>query len=727
MAKNTATYHQPWLHKLAICVHGNATALSTASGQITGDGAEGLIVDDARVLSVLAIRLDDAETVPLADASMGAVSEFLGSARHLGAMGGDPTVEVHRRRELSPGLLTETVTITSRADAAIRTTVHIGAGGDGAEIPDVKAGAADGTVVTEVRPDGEGVAWATRRHAVSVSVTPSPPGWATLPGAPAAAEVVLALPPGGSVRLVVEVRVRRSVASHFDAEPGAAAVDWTDRVRVRADDPRLARAVAHGLADLQHLLISDPVAPSDIAAAAGTPWYLTLFGRDSLWTARMALPLGTALAAGTLRSLARRQGTTVDPASAEEPGKIPHEIRRVDYVSASRGLALPPVYFGTVDATALWMCLLHDAWRWGMPDAEVRELLPHLRAAFGWLRSTAARAEDGLLRYVDEGGLGLTNQGWKDSMDSMRFRDGRIADAPIALVEAQAYAVEAAADTAALLGALGTPEDADLVGEATAYASVLAQRVRERFWAQDDTGRWLGVAVDGHGATVDGVTSNPGHVLGTGTLTADEADAVTAALTAARMLGRYGIATLAGDNGGYNPVGYHTGSIWVHDTAICALGMLREGQTDAAARVAATILDAAEAFGYRYPELHADVGVLDQPAPYPPSCRPQAWSTAAVVALLTIALGIDADVPGRRLRVRPPSPGPFGAVRVEGIRLGDATVTVAVSRDGAVSVAGLPDGFTLDCPASAPAPTPGLRRPPAPGPGPASSRRVGAG
>ncbi len=698
MAKNTPTYHEPWLHRLEICVNGNATALSTASGEITGDGAEGLLVDDARVLSVLTLRLGEEETVPLAQASAGAVSEFLGSARHLGTVGADPTVEVHRRRELARGLLTETVTITSRAADVVRTTAPIEVGGDGAEIPDVKAGAADGTAVAVVRPEGAGVAWDTARHTVSVTVTPSPAGWATAPGRPAAADLPLVLAPGGSVRVVVEVRLRRSAVTLFDAEPGAGAVAWTDVVRVTADDPRLAEAVSHSLADLQHLLITDPLDPRDVAVAAGTPWYLTLFGRDSLWTARMTLPLGTTLAAGTLRALARRQGTKDDPAGAQAPGKIPHEVRRVDYVSTSRGLALPPVYYGTIDATALWVSLLHDAWRWGMAEDEVRDLLPNLRAALGWLRAASAESADGFLRYHDETGTGLANQGWKDSMDAMRFRDGRVAEAPIALVEAQAYAVEAAAAAGTLLRTLGTAEDTALADAATAYGSALAHRIREDFWVGDGTRRWLAVAIDGRGAAVDGITSNMGHVLGTGALTADEAAIVTGALTGPHVLGRYGIATLSSDNGGYNPIGYHTGSIWVHDTAICALGMAREGQVDAAARVAATLLDAAEVFGYRYAELHADVGVLDLPAPYPPSCRPQAWSTAASVALLTIALGVEADVPGRRLRVRPPRPGPFGAVRVEGLRLGEASVAVAVSRDGAVSVEGLPGGFALDAP-----------------------------
>ncbi len=697
MATYSTDYQQPWLHDLAICVDGNATALSATSGDIAGAGTEGFIVDDARVLSVLTVELDGVCAVPLAHASLGAVSEFLGSARHLDAAGKDPSVEVHRRRELAGGALTETVTVTSRSDRAVEATLRLSVGGDGAELPDVKAGSADGTSVATADASGARLTWRTPRHGVTVTIEPPAP-WSTAPGRPAFAEVPIRVGPGESARVAVGVETARLGETLFDAGPGAGTVSWPESLGVTADDPRLGRAVTKALLDLRHLLITDPLAPQDVSAAAGTPWYLTLFGRDSLWTARMTLPLGTTLAAGTLRSLARRQGTRHDPASAEAPGKIPHEIRRVDYVSSSRGLHLPPVYYGTVDATTLWVSLLHDAWRWGMPEAEVRDLLPALRAALGWMRETSAAAEDGLLRYRDETGTGLANQGWKDSLDSMRFRDGRIAEAPIALLEAQAYAVEAARVGAVLLRALGTEEDEALAAEIAAYAVRVAERIRADFWVEDDAGRWLAVALDADGRAVDGITSNLGHCLGTGALTPDEAAALVRVLVEPRMLGRHGIATLAKDNVGYNPIGYHTGSIWVHDSAICALGMLREGFATEAGRVASALLDAGEAFGYRYPELHADVGVLDQPAPYPPSCRPQAWSSAAAVALLTIALGIEADVPGRSLRVAPAVPGPFGAVRVRGLRFGEATLTVSVDRDGSVTVDGLPDDVALHTP-----------------------------
>jgi len=214
---------------------------------------------------------------------------------------------------------------------------------------------------------------------------------------------------------------------------------------VSAGDHRLPALVDRSVADLSGLLAADPVADDDHYLTAGAPWYLTLFGRDSLWAARMALPLGTDLAAGTLRTLARRQGTRTDPSTEEEPGKILHEVRV--------GPAGPVRYYGTVDATPLWISLLHDAWRWGLADADVAELLPNLEAALGWLREATG---DGFVRYVDNAGV-LSNQGWKDSFDSIQFSDGRLAEPPIALCEVQAYAFAAAMDGAALLDAFGRP------------------------------------------------------------------------------------------------------------------------------------------------------------------------------------------------------------------------------------------------------------------------------
>ena len=231
---------------------------------------------------------------------------------------------------------------------------------------------------------------------------------------------------------------------------------------------------------------------------------------------------------------------------------------------------------------------------------------------------------------------------------------------------------------------------------ATAFAEEHAERIRERFWVEDEgTGRYLAMALDGAGEAVTGVGSNMGHVLGTGSLTPAEASTVADVLTGPTLLRDGGIGTLATDNGGFNPLGYHTGTVWTHDTAICALGLAREGHPEAAVDLARRLVRTGSAFADRLPELFADGVVLGQPAPYPASCRPQAWAAASAVAVLRIAMGIEADVPAGTLTVRPPMPLAFGPMRVSGLRVGGASVTVDVAADGSVAVEGLPAGMVL--------------------------------
>ncbi len=436
----------------------------------------------------------------------------------------------------------------------------------------------------------------------------------------------------------------------------------------------------------------DPLAPDDVFAGAGTPWYLTLFGRDSLWAARLALPFGTDLARGTLRALARRQGTVDDAATAQEPGKILHEVRRTAF-GPEGGMVLPTVYYGTVDATPLWVCVLHDAWRWGLPADVVRELAPALRAALGWMERAAAESPDGLLRYLDESGTGLANQGWKDSGDSMRDAAGRIADGPIALVETQAYAVEAAHGAAALLEeVLG--EDG---GAWRAWGDALAARVREHFWVRGDGAgpALLAMALDGAGRPVDGLGSNIGHTLATGLLDAAESRRVAHALSGPDLLGPLGISTLSRSNPAFNPIGYHTGSVWTHDSAIGALGLSRTGHVEGATAVARALVDVAAASGYRWPELYGAEPVLGRPAPYPASCRPQAWAAASAGALVSVLLGLRADVPAGRIHLSPLVEAPFGALTVEGLRVAGQPLRVEVDAQGGVVGVTAPDGIDV--------------------------------
>ncbi|WP_392542264.1 glycogen debranching N-terminal domain-containing protein [Oryzobacter telluris] len=675
-----------------MAVRGPVTCLSVRSGDVdaarAGGEATGLFVDDRRVLHALVLTLDGREPSPIAAASTGGTTQTLGIARHLGDPGPDPTVEVARTRVLADRGLIETVTVRNRWSEPVSTRVELRLAGDGAELHDVKEGDVEPVDTVEAEAEGDGATWADDRHAVHVSGA----GAEVFAGSEG---VILCweveVPPAGTVELVVEVRAERASATPFDAEAGFDSAGL-DGIRVSAQDARLDRTVESALDDLRHLAMRDPLAPDDVFAGAGTPWYLTLFGRDSLWSARLALPFGTDLARGTLRALARRQGTVDDVATAQAPGKIPHEVRRTAF-GPEGGMVLPAVYYGTVDATPLWICVLHDAWRWGLDPEVVRELAPALRAALGWIERAAAESPDGFLRYLDESGAGLANQGWKDSGDSMRDASGRIADGPIALVETQAYAVEAAHGAASLLE--------DVLGEDgsawRAWGDALAARVRERFWVRGTETRpaLLAMALDGSGAPVDGLGSNIGHTLATGLLDEAETRRVAHALSGPDLLGPLGISTLSRSNPAFNPIGYHTGSVWTHDSAIGALGLARTGNAAGASAVARALVDVAAASGYRWPELYGAEPVLGRPAPYPASCRPQAWAAASAGALVSVLLGLRADVPAGRIHLSPLADAPFGALTVEGLRLGGAPLGVSVDAHGEVVAVSAPDGIEV--------------------------------
>ena len=680
------TLRQPWISDLTIGVHGNVTAMTDRSGDI-GSGAEGVYVDDRRLLSRSRLRIDGGAPVPIVASARGGVMSGLGVARHLGDAGPDPTVVVRRHRTLVDNAVVEEVVVESRASKVVEAQLELELGSDAAELHDVKGGRVSAPARAPRHLDESRVVWTDQRHELTADLSPGARRVRQRDGLVTASWQVR-VDPGATAVITVRYVATRLSASDFDVGPAAGRAGF-DHVRVRTADDRLQRLAEVSAADLTGLLLTDPLQQSDCFAAAGTPWYLTLFGRDSIWAARLTLPFGTALAGGTLRALARRQGRRVDPGSAEEPGKILHEVRRTTFADPSSTLSLPPLYYGTVDATALWVCLLHDAWRWGLPEAEVRELLPALADAMSWI-TASERAGGGLLRYEDDTGVGLSNQGWKDSGDAMRRRDGSIAPAPIALVESMGYAAEAARKAAALLSELEPAPDDGVVQQWTDLADRLAQTIRERFWVSDDAGPYLAMALDGQDRHVDGVGSNMGHLLGTGVLTAEEAARVVDRLTDPTMLRPFGIGTLSSDNPGYNPIGYHTGSVWVHDTAICAMGMEAEGYGAAAADVLGRLVDLGARVGYRLPELLSGETVLGDPVPYPASCRPQAWAAASGLAVAPLLLGLRGDARSGRLRVAPLEGG-LGRIRVGGVRLGERDITVTADGEGSVSLDGAAD------------------------------------
>ncbi|MEV0729031.1 glycogen debranching N-terminal domain-containing protein [Polymorphospora sp. NPDC050346] len=691
---------QPLLHDLVGLVLAPTSALAGPDGQIRTAGVQGVFHADARVLSQALLRVDDREPEPLTHAPDGPYgARFVALARWLGDPTPDPTVRLDRVRRMTPAGLTEEIRVTSTAGLPVTATVTVDLACDLASIEVVKSGGRGEPLTAKTGRPGE-LVWAADGTTVTVTAEA---GEVSGPVRPATVGTATAADPTGAYRITWPVRLAPGARTTLRwrlavDDPRAVVVRpvgdtaWS-RPTVTADDHRLRRLVDRSVDDLAALRLATADTPHDVFLGAGVPWFLTLFGRDSIWAARMLLPLGTELAGGTLRTLARRQGTRVDGESGEAPGKIMHELRRHEFHLRGDRLSLPAAYYGTVDATLLWISLLHDAWRWGLPEAEVAGLLPHLEAALGWLADHADADGDGFVEYVDTSGHGLANQGWKDSFDAVRFHDGRFAEAPVALAEVQGYAYEAAVAGAALLDAFGRPGGDRWRG----YAAGLAERFRTRFWVDGPLGPQPALALDGRKRPVDSLTSNIGHLLGTGLLTGAESTTVAELLSSVALSGGFGLRTMSDLDAAFSPLSYHCGSVWAHDTAIVLAGLARGGFTVPAARLADGLLAAGEAFDYRLPELFGgDDRTVGRPVPYPAACRPQAWSAAVAVVLLQAATGLDPDVPAGRVRLRPLRPGPFGALSVSGLRVGGSPVDVAVDRDGAARISGLPAGLTVD-------------------------------
>jgi glycogen debranching enzyme len=394
----------------------------------------------------------------------------------------------------------------------------------------------------------------------------------------------------------------------------------------------------------------------------------------------MLVPFDSGLALSTLRVLARRQGTRDDDATEEQPGKILHEVRSDD--PAAGGYFLPTLYYGTVDATPLFVATLADAADWGADRTEVRALLPAARRCLTWLMEQSA--DSGWIRYVDSTGHGLANQGWKDSHDSVQFADGRLAEPPIALCEVQAYAYEAAVRGAALLAA----HDAEPVPGLEAWAADLRERFAKEFWVDSPEGGHVAIALDRDGAPVDSVTSNMGHLLGTGLLGEEATERVVRLLADPRMDSGFGLRTLASDSPRYSRLSYHGGTVWPHDTTIAVRGLAAEGRHDQAGRLAHGLFRAAEGFGHRLPELYGGDSAADLalPSAYPAACRPQGWAAAASLAALVAVSGVRLDAAAGVVRHPVRTSPALGAFTLRGLRAGEERLDVHVDHDGLVRV-----------------------------------------
>ena len=679
---------QPFLHDACLTLSAPSMAVSRPDGQIDG-GPDGFYHGDRRGLSLLTVVADGVPNAPISGGPDSAErASFRTVLRGLAEHSPDPAVTLERQRAVESGELTETLTLVNAGRTSAHVDLVLRAASDLAPIEAVKSGRPVPGVTPTSQPDG--LTWTDGPVTVRLTSAPAPERTRTAPGEPGELRYRVQLAAGTRQEITLRCTIDDQGGEVFHAASPRARAALAADAALTSADRGLDHWFARSRSDLGSLLLSDPLNTEDTFLAAGAPWFLTLFGRDSLWAARMLLPLGTDLALGTLRTLARRQGGMSDPATEEQPGKILHEVRR-DGLELSDELSLPPCYYGTVDATPLWVTLLHDAWRWGMSPEEVDRLLPHAETALAWMEQYGDADGDGFLEYVDSSGRGLSNQGWKDSGDAVRHRDGRLAEPPVALCEVQAYAHEAALAGAAMLRAFGRT-GADRWEE---WAERLRVRFRERFWVEDAEGPYPAIALGGDKQPLDALTSNIGHLLGTGLIDEEESRLVAARLAGPHLDSGFGLRTLADDSEGYTPLGYHIGTVWPHDTAIAVQGLARAGHFAAAEPLAAGLIRASAAYDGRLPELYAGHGsaVDSRPAPYPAACRPQAWAAASAVTVLQAILGLEADVPGGRLTVRPEMAAGYRPLEASGLRLGEREFEVRVDGEGAPGITGLPDGF----------------------------------
>jgi glycogen debranching enzyme len=399
--------------------------------------------------------------------------------------------------------------------------------------------------------------------------------------------------------------------------------------------------------------------------AAGMPWFMTVFGRDTLITCLQTMLLGPELAVSALDTLAALQSQEDDPSIDAEPGKIVHELRR--------GRAAETwfrTYYGSIDATPLFLVLLSEVWRW-TGDAELATRLrgPAL-AALEWCDRWGDRDGDGFVEYERRTPRGLANQSWKDSGDSMRFHDGTLAEPPIAPAEVQGYVYDAKLRLAEL--ARQVWRERPFAERLEREAAALRAQFNEAFWVDDDRGGFYALALDADKRPVDSLASNIGHLLWSGIVPAERTEQVADCLMAESLWSGWGVRTMSTDDAGFNPLSYHTGTVWPHDTSLAAWGLARSGRWTETRRIVQTLVEAARWFDWSLPEVFAGFSRLETPFPiaYPTAARPQAWAAGTPVLLLRLLLGLEPDTARQTLRTVASGHLPtwVGQLRLTGVR-----------------------------------------------------------
>ncbi|MFL5675092.1 MAG: glycogen debranching N-terminal domain-containing protein [Chloroflexota bacterium] len=694
------------LGNVEVAKAGNLYLLTDARGDIRPDGRGlGLYLLDTRILSSSILRVNGSGLTllrgPHREGEIDTIQLTNPELRRNPANKHGEVVAL-ALRELSvtrarriDGTLHERVIIESFSETVEPLEIQLGLGVDMADIFEVRGyrRPTRGTL-RPIEIDGERVAFGYdgvdgRRVTTTVTMprakiraTPDPDAW---PGTSIVATWTARLRPRG--RFVVEWTIANEVTESPDARPtrtvpallGDTPPAHAPRFEVphiRSDHEFLDRTLTRSVADL-HSLHNDGPGPGEQYLAAGIPWFTTLFGRDSIIAALETVAFVPSLAASTLEVLARLQATTDDPWRDAEPGKILHELRTGEMARAGETPHSP--YYGSVDSTPLWLILLGEVHAWTGDDALVDKLWPHALAALEWIDRSGDLDGDGFVEYERRSRLGLRNQGWKDSGDAIRHTDGSTCDGPIALAEVQGYVYAARRAMARLARHRG---DDPLATRLDAEADQLRDRFDAAFWL-DDVG-FYAMALDGAKRPAATIGSNAGQALWSGIVPPARAKIVAERMLQPDLFSGWGIRTYAAGQTGYNPVGYHTGSVWPHDNALAAAGFKSAGAADGANMIAGRLIEAAQWFpDLRLPELFCgyDRTAVGAPVAYPVACSPQAWAAAAPFSLISTMLGLRPNATERRLElVQPTLPDWLTKLTITGLPIGGESVDLLVHR-----------------------------------------------
>lgn len=681
-------------------VEGSSFCISAPNGDIHAELPHGVFVQDTRILSGWTLTINGqplealaAETKePYRAVFVGRVPRSDGYA--------DSSLIVRRLREVGTGIQ-EQITLRNHSLKPAQCLVTVSIEVDFADLFEVKASRVQRRWDQTRRTSHDALTiravWQKIRKGVVIQA----------PGAVVTPELLtyeVSVPPHGQwiTALTVVPDTAGADAGHADSSgfahsegDGLSAMDrrrqeWVAKIPVlQMENRSIERTLRRSYDDLGALRIEDPNHPDRVVVAAGAPWFMTLFGRDSLWASEMALPVDPSLALGTLQTLADRQGTVVDPISEEEPGKIFHEVR----FDVASGLALgaKSTYYGSVDATPLFVMVLGSVSRWGFAKDTIEALLPHADRALDWIRNYGDKDGDGFVEYQRLNPEGLLNQGWKDSYDGINFADGTLAEPPIALCEVQAYVYAAYSARAWMAYDAG---NAKLGDELANRAANLKRQFNEKFWIPERG--YYAVALDGKKRQVDACASNMGQCLWLGLIDEDKAPQVAERLMSPEMFSGWGVRTLASDMGAFNPASYHNGSVWPHDNALIVAGLLRYGFIPEAQRIATALLEAAEYSDGRLPELFCGFSrdELSTPVPYPTACSPQAWAATTPILLVTSLMGYDTHVSRGGFWLDPVLPESYGDLHITNAPLAGGRISIDITRS-VPSVQGLPDGVVF--------------------------------